>query len=451
MMIRSITGVFLAACLGLHEGCSRGPVAAGSSGTGNAFVAGAVYDDAGNPLAGKTVSLRGILITPAGDSTFEKRSAQSASDGAYRFDGLFAGKYAVYCGDQSGGRFALIQKITLPDDSASWTADLVLRRPLVVKGRVVAPAASYLQAMQISIPGLGTVVHPDSQGNYSIPSAPRSACDICFLSGPNAGFLAIDQSAAARDTAFVNDVRFATTLPEAQGVETYYPGSMTGSFIVVPVEQQAKALLFDNFEKPLIGGVAHNAIYDILPVPGDAGSGQWVVRPNSDGHSVTPVVFPAGFDSGIVSEGAFRGKSLRIFISFNTGRPPTGGIGVDICTPRVYYDLSKMTEFGFYAKGSGRHRVVFHTDTVENGEGEFIYEFTIPTDWQRISIKNTDLAPKPGTQTEARGVTWQRASRGVTSISFFALTDNTLYMDDLYLFGVSATDIVKTSPGNQMP
>jgi hypothetical protein len=88
---------------------------------------------------------------------------------------------------------------------------------------------------------------------------------------------------------------------------------------------------------------------------------------------------------------------------------------------------------------------------VEYGEGEFIYEFTIPTDWQRVSIKNTDLVPKPGSQTEARGVTWAGASRGVTSISFFALTDDTLYMDDIYMFGITTADMVVTSPGNQMP
>jgi hypothetical protein len=278
---------------------------------------------------------------------------------------------------------------------------------------------------------------------------PRGTYDIAVIHASTANFLFVDASPGSGDTAYVNDVLFTPTQAGSQGIEQYYTGSLSGLFRVVSVETQDNALLFDDFESALSAGVARNAIYDKIPVSG--GGGQWVVRPNANGHIITPAVFPAGFDSCIVSDGAFHGKSLHIFIKFNQGQPPTGGIGVDICTPRVYYDLSKMTEFSFYAKGSGSHRVVFHTDTVENGEGEFIYEFTIPPKWQRISIKPADLAARPGSQTAAHGVTWPLASRGVTSISFFALTDDTLYMDDMYMFGIAASDIVITSPGNTMP
>jgi hypothetical protein len=451
MMIRIITGVFLAACLFLYEGCTSGPVAAGSSGTGNAFVAGVVYDDAGNRVSGKTVSLRSIKITPEGDGIIEDGAALSASDGSYRFDSLSAGKYALFCGDSVNRRSALLQKLTFATDSAFLAADLVLTDEAVVRGRIVSPTPSDLQNMRIAVPGLGKSFFADSLGNYTIPFAPRPVCDIAFISGSCVDFLSANTSAGKRDTMYINDVLFAKTVSEAQGVDNFYSSSLNSAFTVIPVEAQAQALLFDDFESTLSGGVARNAIFDKLPLPGGAGSGQWVVRPNADGHSVTPAVFPAGFDSCMITGGSFQGKSLRIFINFNAGGAPTGGIGVDICTPRVYYDLSKMTEFSFYAKGSGRHRVVFHTDTVEYGEGEFIYEFTIPPAWQRISIKRADLVPKPGTQTEARGVTWQSASRGVTSISFFALTSDTLYMDDVYMFGVTVADIVVTSPGNQMP
>ena len=305
--------------------------------------------------------------------------------------------------------------------------------------------------MIVAVPGIGRTVATDAQGNYTITAVPRDSFDVAFIRGTTVDFLAISRPANTGDTAYINDVRFAQTPDGAQGVENFYATSLSGSFSVVTIEKQGSALLFDDFESLLSGGIARNAIFDKLPSPGGAGSGQWVVRPNADGHIVTPAVFPDGFDSCIVSEGAFNGKSLRFFVKFNAGQAPTGGIGVDIGTPRVYYDLSKMTEFSFYAKGSGRHRIVFHTDTVGSGEGEFIYEFTIPSDWQRISIKPADLVPKPGSQTAARGVTWQRASRGVTSISFFALTDNTIFLDDIYLFGLTAGDILVSSPGNTMP
>jgi hypothetical protein len=432
--------------------CGTAPsLAAGSSSTGNAKVSGSVRDGQGNPAAGVTLYLRTFRITARGDSIMENRSFKTDINGAYRFDSVAAGNYALYCNDSANARSTILQKIVLASDSESMIADLVVNHEAVVKGRIVSSTLSDVLNMRIVVPGMGTTFYPDSQGNYTITAAPRSAYDIAFISGSIADFLYIDISADLRDTVFVNDVRFAKTLIEAQSVESYYASSLSSSFTVVPVEVQAQALLFDDFESPLAGGVAHNAIYDKLPSPGGAGSGQWVVRPNANGHVVTPAVFPTGFDSCMITDGAFHGKSMRIFVSFNQGQPPTGGIGVDICVPRVYYDLSKMTEFSFYAKGAGRHRVVFHTDTVEYGEGEFIYEFTIPPAWQRISIKPADLVPKPGTQTEARGVTWQRASRGVTSISFFALTDDTLYMDDMYMFGIAATDIVVTSPGNTMP
>ena len=441
----------MTAMLALSQGCGSSPVAAGSSGTGNALCAGVVYDIAGNRVSGATVNLRSVRITAGGDSIIKNRTAQSASDGSYGFDSLTAGKYALFCGDSANRRSALLQKLTLASDSASLTTDLVLTDVAVVRGRIVSPAPSDLQNMRIAVPGLGKSFFADSKGNYTIPFAPRSVYDIAFISGSCVDFLSVNISAGMRDTMYINDVLFAKTVSEAQGAEIYYSSSLNSSFTVVPVEAQAQALLFDDFESQLSSGIARNAIYDKLPQPGGAGSGQWVVRPNADGHSVTPAVFPSGFDSCMITDGAFHGKSMRIFIYFNQGQPPTGGIGVDICIPRIYYDLSKMTEFSFYAKGSGRHRVVFHTDTVEYGEGEFIYEFAIPTDWQRISIKNTDLVPKPGSQTETRGVTWQSASRGVTSISFFALTSDTLYMDDVYMFGITTADMVVTSPGNQMP
>jgi hypothetical protein len=442
----------LAASQLLFLECGTQPtLAAGSSTTGNAKVSGIVGDGQGNPAVGMTLYLRTFLITARGDSIIENRSARTGADGSYRFDSVAAGNYALYCSDSTNARSAILQRIILAHDSESVIADLVVNHDAVVRGRIVDSTVSDLRNMRIAIPGMGITFYPDSQGNYALPAAPRSAYDIAFISGSCADFLHVDLSADSGDTVFLNDVMFAKTVSASQGVENYYSSSLAGSFTVVPIEVQAQALLFDDFESPLVGGIARNDIYNLLPSPGGAGSGQWVVRPNADGNVVTPAVFPDNFDSCIITGGAFNGKSLRIFITVNAGAPPTGGIGVDICTPRVYYDLSKMTEFSFYAKGSGRHRVVFHTDTVEYGEGEFIYEFTIPPEWQRISIKNTDLAPIPGSQTAARGVTWQSASRGVTSLSFFALTNDTLYMDDIYMFGITAADMVVTSPGNQMP
>jgi hypothetical protein len=436
----------------LFLGCSAPTnLVAGSSSTGNAKVSGSVGDNKGNPVAGVTLYLRTFKISARGDSIIKNRSTQTDASGSYRFDSVAAGKYALYCNDSANARSAILQKIVLAADSATTVGDLVVARDAVVKGKIVSSDKSDLQSMWIAVPGLGKSFSADSQGNYTIIGAPRSAYDIAFVSGSCADFLHVDLSTEIGDTVFVKDVTFARTVATAQGVDNSYPSSLAGSFTVVPVEAQAGALLFDDFESPLAGGVARNAIYDKLPSPGGAGSGEWVVRPNADGNVVTPAVFPSNFDSCIGTDGAFSGKSLRIFVNVNNGAPPTGGVGVDICTPRVYYDLSKMTELSFYAKGSGRHRVVFHTDTVEYGEGEFIYEFTIPQNWQRISIKNTDLVPKPGSQTATRGVTWQSASRGVTSLSFFALTSDTLSMDDMYMFGVTSADIVVTSPGNQMP
>lgn len=450
--MKQILFAVLAAGQLLFFDCGTSPImAAGSSTTGNAKVSGSVVDGQGNPAAGVTLYLRTFKITELGDSIMENRSVKTGANGSYRFDSVAAGNYALYCIDSANARSAILQKIVCATDSASISADLVVSHEAVVKGRIVSSIKSDVQSMRIVVPGMGISFYPDSQGNYALCAAPRSAYDIAFIGGSSADFFHVDISADLRDTVFVNDVLFAKTVSEAQGAENYYSSSLNSSFTVVPVEQQAQALLFDDFESPLAGGVARNAIYDKLPAPGGAGSGQWVVRPNANGHIVSPAVFPANFDSCIITDGSLHGKSMRIFISFNQGQPPTGGIGVDICTPRTYYDLSKMTEFSLYAKGSGRHRVVFHTDTVENGEGEFIYEFTIPPGWQRISIKNTDLVPKPGSQTEARGITWQSASRGVTSISFFALTSDTLYMDDMYMFGIAASDIVVAAPGNTMP
>ena len=80
----------MTAMLALSQGCGSSPVAAGSSGTGNALCAGVVYDIAGNRVSGATVNLRSVRITAGGDSIIKNRTAQSASDGSYGFDSLTA-------------------------------------------------------------------------------------------------------------------------------------------------------------------------------------------------------------------------------------------------------------------------------------------------------------------------------------------------------------------------
>ncbi|HUI93009.1 MAG TPA: carboxypeptidase-like regulatory domain-containing protein [Chitinivibrionales bacterium] len=450
-----IACLLLACCAFLFVGCGSAPtMAAGSSVSGNAKVAGVVLDAGGNAASNVSVQLRTVAVTGKGDSSRVLKAVRTGSDGSYSFDSVKAGKYAVFCRDSAAGSSAIQQKILLVNDSSSAVADLALTPDVVVRGRIVAANAADQKSLIVAVPGMGRTFIPDTIGNYTLTSVPRTAIDVAFIHGSTVDFLTLPPLTGAGDTSYINDVQFAQTTAGTQGVDSFYEGSLSGSFTVVPVEKQDNALLFEDFENPLSGGVTHNEIYTLIPAPGGTGDGRWVVRPNADGNTVTPAVFPTGFDSCMVTAGAFRGKSLRIFITLqNAGSPPTGGIGVDICVPEVYYDLSKMTEFSFYAKGSGRLRVVFHTDTVGSGsgEGEFIYEFTIPTEWQRISMKSADLAARPGSQTAARGVTWQGASRGVTSISFFALTNDTLYMDDMYMFGIAASDIVVTSPGNTMP
>jgi hypothetical protein len=444
-----ILGILL---LILYASCSKSPtISAGSSVTGNAKISGTVLDNNGIPIEGVDVVLRRIKLTEIGDSIIFEKHYVSQENGFYIFDSLRQGKYSLLCFDTISKSIAIRQKNNINTDSEHLEVNICLKPSISVFGKLIVDSVFNLNKIIVTLPSSGRNFYLDSMGNFKLNNVPQDSFDIAFIWGGYVNFITLDLSNTKNDSVFLNDIQFAKNLSLSQGYENYYLTSFDNSFKVTFIETQNQALLFDDFEKPLLNGIAHNSIYNKLSDSVDARGGKWVVRPNADGHTVTPAIFPDNFDSCIITSGAFKGKSLRIFINFNQGYSPTGGIGVDIGSPQSYYDLSKMTEFSFYAKGSGRMRVVFHTDTVGSGEGEFIYEFNFPSRWERIFIKSTDLVARTASQTQARGITWQKASRGVTSISFFALEDVTFYIDDIYMFGITLNDIVKTSPGNQMP
>lgn len=107
---------------------------------------GRVVDDAGEPIAGVEVSLRGSnhdqLLWSGEDrgrfgvSQFESRDTKSSAAGVFRFTGLSAGEYAVSVRPQ-GRSEAIESKVLAKDGEIVEVEDLVVNRGLSIAGVLV--------------------------------------------------------------------------------------------------------------------------------------------------------------------------------------------------------------------------------------------------------------------------------------------------------------------------
>jgi hypothetical protein len=431
-----------AGLMALALACSTEPpqIAGSTSTTGNARVAGIVFDEAGAPRAGAAVQLRRVIITAAGDSVAIAYETTSDSRGAYYFDFLEPGKYVLYSRDSLRHTTAMRPKLTVAGGETLREVDLNLASPVTIRGRVMAGAGVDLRSMRVCLPGLDSSVAPDAAGEYVLPPAPRAEHDLAFVYGATVNFLPVDLSDTVNDTLSLNDVRFATQTGSSVAPYSYYDHTQAAAFSVTVIEQSAPGLLLENFDD----GVNQNALVGALYPVTDQLAGRWQVRLSSHGHQTLPAVL----DSAAITGGAFRGRSLQVAFAFNEGQSPDGGLGVGLGARDSFYDLSTMDALSFYARGSGSVRVVFHTDSVNaTGEGAFYHDISIGGQWGRVAIAADSLRPLPGTLAAQQGITWADAARGVTAISIVPLSDGQLWLDELYLIGVSPNALGVTVPG----
>jgi hypothetical protein len=204
------------------------------------------------------------------------------------------------------------------------------------------------------------------------------------------------------------------------------------------------AVMFDDFSNsdglnclsPLLGGGSWFAFID------KANGGNCRILPTEE----------AGLIAAInTSEESYDSGSLHCTFEIDTlSGAPYALIGCDISaskdvnTSKSRFDLSKMTEFSFMAKGSGIIHVQFTCRPVGNSSVFTIYEIPIElsSQWKKHSIKASDI-PAAITSTSEQIVQWSDGNVAVSNINFLANRYTDLWLDNIMFEGMSTGDFLK--------
>ena len=192
-LLLAVAGLLAAACLlaCVPSGESDGPPGDGpSTETGNPALAGKVRDAAGAPAGGARVLL---LRLPGGaDSALRSPtrvdSAVADADGAYRFDSLAAGAYAVLGSDDARGLTALLPRAEVPAGDARFLRrdTLILKRPGSLAGFVrrddnPKPAGVIAnEGILARVAGTERAAYTDTAGRYVLEGVPEGLYRVAF-------------------------------------------------------------------------------------------------------------------------------------------------------------------------------------------------------------------------------------------------------------------------------
>lgn len=174
---------------------------------------------------------------------------------------------------------------------------------------------------------------------------------------------------------------------------------------------------------------------------------EWVpISDTSQGNSRSWVEIDS-VDDGLGGKAAFFKAFLDHSFEF-----PWAGAGIFLNSRKGGIDLSMMESFSLRAKGAGTLTVRLETaayDSINSGHSQFSTVIYLTPDWQTYTIPVQDLRLILPLESEQHFVSWETASRAVSKMEFdFAAQDNQadtleLYIDDLYLNGVTAGSFMK--------
>ncbi len=468
----------------LGIGCTRRPtdVAGGSTSTTNAKIVGTVSDETGGALPGSTVALRDIIITEHGDSAKTEWTTIADNTGNFYFDNIPQGNYVLMGSDSVSKNMGYVTHCLISGDTA---VNLLLSKPLTLRGRISEYSTEDLRSMIISAAGTTNHVHPDADGYYTLRNIPKGLYDLSYVHGTIANDMPVTifspkQISADTDTVFIRDLVFtdsasaarycgyAYTVKVSYGITplVYQPGNEppwyigknfsyvayynTSSLTLVPSKYIAPPTLWlDNFDDG-------DSLSMIFPLTGKS---RWVVFNDSIDGGSSPI-FPTGIEHapslGITDSTAFDGKSFRLDVRFNRAKiaSPYASFGMNV-TPKNSdrADFSGMTSFSFYCKGKGTIRVNFRTKYAENGYsgsdlwGEFGTIVQCPAIWTKIIIRPQDIVPPAGSKQLANGLKWQDGASSVTMVNFgtweTTLNEMEFFVDNIYVTGVADSVFLK--------
>jgi len=228
--------LFLPAVALLAAGCSTDPVSGGGSDLPNGTtIAGTVTLQDSTALAGALVTLKKIVVTPAGDSVLREEAAVTDGSGLFSVTVSEPDRYALYCRSGDGRHTALDQFVTVGPGDGPAGLPLVARPPVDVIGYVDLPGGCFHADVRISVPGAGisSVLAPDH--SFRLASAPQGTYDIAVLYRGIANHMRVTVSAdPLSGPVYLRTIRFAFMPTMGDTAELYHQTTARESYYITP-------------------------------------------------------------------------------------------------------------------------------------------------------------------------------------------------------------------------
>jgi hypothetical protein len=391
--------------------CGDAPLAGNGTGTdiGEAKVSGCVKLPGGIAAENVTVTLRKQDYVPFSVSLKDQKKVVSGKNGDFAITQPGKGYYLLELINRDS--LCAIKRFYISDnDTGVMVGDCMIDTPVLFTGRVFKDGtpASGASLLVLGIDNRGTV---QNDGSFSM-RLPRGEQLLRVMTN---------------DLYSTRDVLFSS----GNSGDTIHSYS-------TPVT------VLEDFENS--DGL--NALTTLL------GGGSWWAFTDSvnGGKSrILPTAEPGLVEAIDSTSNAYRGGSLhcqfQIDQSFNAS---FALIGVDFSnskdsnSSKSWFDLSKMTAFTFMAKGSGTVYVQFTCRPFGSSTDYTVYEIPVnlSSGWNKCIIRSSDI-PNALLNSSAQIVSWQSGNSAVSNINFLAKGTTDLWLDDLIIEGVSASDFLK--------
>jgi|GEM_PF-1549344 len=209
-----------------------------------------------------------------------------------------------------------------------------------------------------------------------------------------------------------------------------------------------RPILTDTLPRTLVDDFEHGFWWNTV-LGKSLGEGMWYSK--TVGGSGAGLQFFGGRE-------AFADTSLRAVLRVGKTDSSFVSIGFQIgmFSTNTFYDLSKLTAFGFWAKGSGSVDVTFLAKGADTSIASVIpYAYTValqPT-WSKVTIPGDSLQGRPVAAVGPQPAPWAIASSHVIAVEFIAKRPLsipgdtvTLWMDEMYFEGMRLQDVVPAGP-----
>jgi hypothetical protein len=401
-----------ACCLGI--GCSSDGRVSGviSETTNGATVAGIVRDQTGSAYAGLAVHLRpgSYLADGGGDQHVD--TVITDSSGAYRFENVIPGMYVVEAAPSAG--LALAATVLIHQGDSAATIDSSSVKPTITLSNIIT-AAGQTGPFTVQVMGTPITTLSDADGDFVLENVPDAELLI--------------HCKAVGQTGVASGVfpRRAVLWSPALQLDT------------------ARNVVLENFDD----GDTRHLLYPLREM------GEWYTM-----FAPSAVLAPAGIDAdlslGMGYEGAWRGKSLQVNLTYTDSTEISKALCVFGCefgrgatgSPENtrWYDLSAMQEVVFMAKGSGELHVTLITRRVReqyDGASNFEHSVTLTPEWTEYRIPATDFAPPAESQAALDGVIWSDVSKDVAEITFYVDKDAQVGLDEIRFTGLDPVEFLE--------